>query len=252
MSASGAEACHGVRQIVRFNWPSYAAASVLVASVPILAPYLPDVTALRAAVLTAAGLAAYWTIASLAVSWIVYDRSPLMSGSWIAGALGYVPAVWVSVHAGLDEFTPILRRRFPRSAGRSFDMFDSRVMTEPSIARARQHAAGESERVDYRRLPAGRGSADAVLMLLSAHELRAREGREDLLREASRVLEPGRRALVAEHLRDLPNIAAFGPGAWHFHSRRTWLRAFDASGLVLADELRLTPFVRIFVLEKPA
>jgi membrane protease YdiL (CAAX protease family) len=47
-------------------------------------------------------------------------------------------------------------------------------------------------------------------------------------------------------LRDLPNLVAFGPGAFHFLPRQEWLRLAEKSNFSITEELRVTPFVRIF------
>ena len=78
------------------------------------------------------------------------------------------------------------------------------------------------EHVDYHRLPIPTGTVEAALLLLSAHELRTDAARLALFTELRRVLGPGGRVVVAEHLRDAANFLAFGPGFLHFHSRRTW------------------------------
>ena len=75
-----------------------------------------------------------------AASWIVYDRSGLMHWDWILQALGFDPASWINLHAGLDESTPALRTLFKDAPGRVFDIFDPAEMTEPSIVRARRLA----------------------------------------------------------------------------------------------------------------
>ena len=125
-------------------------------------------------------------------------------------------------------------------------------MTEPSIARARRaQGDGESEPVDFRRLPVATGTIEAALLLLSAHELRTDDARVALFDEMRRVLAPGGRVVVAEHLRDGPNFLAFGPGFLHFHSRRTWTRCFTRAGFAVHKEFSITPFVRVFVLGEP-
>ena len=49
-------------------------------------------------------------------------------------------------------------------------------------------------------------------------------------RELKRVLAPGGRVIVTEHLRDLANIAAYSIGAWHFHQRARVARHLPCRG----------------------
>ena len=56
---------------------------------------------------------------------------------------------------------------------------------------------------------------------------------------------------VVEHVRDVANFLAFGPGFLHFHSTGTWRRAWRSAGVHDVCQFRVTPFVRVFVL-KPA
>ena len=249
----------GVRQIVRLNWPFYAAAVVVVAAAPPIIQLLPAAGWIRVPLYAGTGL-----VASLAASWIVYDRSRLMQWDWVLQALGFHPSSWINLHAGLDESTPALRAMFKEAGGRVFDIFDPERMTESSIIRARTVArlrsqgerrrgrreAGEPERADFRRLPVATGTIDAALLLLSAHELRTDEARTALFTELRRVLGPGGRVVVAEHLRDAANFFAFGPGFLHFHSRRTCTRCFARTRFDIHAEFPITPFVRVFVLRR--
>jgi SAM-dependent methyltransferase len=235
-------------QIARFNWPSYVASLI----VTIVALMLPLTGVWRAIAIAGAGLAIFWLVASLIVSHLVYDRSPLRRWAWIKGALGFAPRRWVNLHVGLDESTPALRRMFPQSSGRVFDFFERAEMTERSILRARRLARNEiaAEHVDFRRLPLADGAIDAAMLLLSAHELRTRDTRIALLKELRRALAPGGKVILAEHLRDWKNFLAFGPGFLHFFSRREWREHAAAAGLAVEREFPITPFVRVFVLRR--
>jgi SAM-dependent methyltransferase len=250
----------GVRQIVRFNWPLYALAGAALAIAPPVIARLPLPGAFRVLLFAATGLVGFWAAASLLASWIVYDRSPLMRWDWLPRALGFKPDAWINIHSGLDESTPALRALFGAGGGRVFDMFAPGDMTERSIVRARLRSLGElragkraaqqPEHADFRHLPVPKGTMEAALLLLSAHELRTDEARIALFTELRRVLGPGGRVVVAEHLRDAANFLAFGPGFLHFHSRRTWTRCFARTRFDIHAEFPITPFVRVFVLRR--
>lgn len=243
---------HGLRQVVRLNWPFYAAAILVIVASTLGLGRVAMPSTVRVAGYAATGLAAFWVASSLAASWIVYDGSRLMKWTWILRALGSSPRTWINIHAGLDESTPSLRALFAGSEGQVFDMFNPATMTEPSIARARRLArnAIEPEAIDVSHLPVPTSTVDAVLLLLSAHELRTDDARRALFRELRRALSAGGRVVVAEHLRNWANVIAFGPGALHFHSRRTWTRCFARARLAVQSEFSITPFVRVFVLGK--
>ena len=242
----------GLRQILRFNWPFYAGAALTLIMAMVVAGRLPLNAAARMALDAGTGLSVIWIAGSVAASWIVYDRSPLTQWGWVADALGFHPDAWINIHAGVDESTPALRTLFVGAPGRVFDIFDPIEMTEPSIARARRLARNvvAPEAADFRRLPVPTGTIDAAMLLLSAHELRSDESRRALFGELRRVLAPGGRVVVAEHLRDWTNFLAFGPGCLHFHSRRAWTRCFDRARFTIQSEFPITPFVRVFVLRR--
>ncbi len=94
------------------------------------------------------------------------------------------------------------------------------------------------------------GSADLVLIILSAHEIRDRRERERLFHESARMLADSGRIVLVEHLRDVAAALAFGPGLFHFYPRSIWLKQVASARLAIRDELAITPFVRVFVLER--
>lgn len=242
------------KQIVQFNWPFYAGAVLATVAAPLVLPQLPPTAWARVPAAIGFGLTATWLGTSLIVSWIIYDRSPLMRWDWVRQALGFDPRSWINIHAGHDESTDALQRIFRDARGRVFDIFSPEEMTEPSIARARVRRGGPAtppaEQAHYRHLPLPSGTIDVATLLLSAHELRSDAARGALFTELRRVLGPGGRLVVAEHLRDWANFLAYGPGVLHFHSRRTWVRCFTRHRFDVHAEFSITPFVRVFVLRR--
>lgn len=242
----------GVAQIVRFNWPFYVAATLILvagACAVFLFSMSPFLRTTSFAVIAAA---AFWLIVSLLISHYVYDQAGIYSGLWIERALRVSPKRWASFHAGLDEFSGIIRNGFPDGEGLIVDFFDPNEMTEPSIKRARHSAkqSAESIKADFRALTLPDNELDVAFLFFSAHELREGDSRIKFFTELRRVLCANGEIILLEHLRDWPNFFAFGPGCFHFHSRRTWISTIKSSGFALLKEFTLTPFVRAFVLEK--
>jgi ubiquinone/menaquinone biosynthesis C-methylase UbiE len=92
-------------------------------------------------------------------------------------------------------------------------------------------------------------SQDVVFALSAAHEIRDAQQRAAFFQEARRVLKGKGRVVVVEQLRNFVNFSCFGVAAFHFLSRRTWLKSFTSAGLAVRDEFAITPFVRVFVLQ---
>jgi hypothetical protein len=97
--------------------------------------------------------------------------------------------------------------------------------------------------------PASVPESDVVFGLLAIHELRTQAALAAWFGEARRHLAPDGRIVIIEHTRDFANFLAFGPGFLHFHSPATWRRAWAAAALREIDTFRLTPFLRVFVLQ---
>jgi SAM-dependent methyltransferase len=240
----------GVLQIVRYNWNLYVVAIFVSLLVVGFVLVLRPPAALAALLILAAAAAVFWLALSLAVSHYVYDRSDLYRWDWIRERVAPNPRHVVNIHAGLDETSAAIQEMYPAAEVTILDIYDPAEMPEPSIARARREARSTlaSVSADFRRLPLETASADLVTVIFVAHELRRAAAKEAFFGEAARVLEPGGRLLLVEHLRNGWNLAAFGPGAFHFFPRSEWLRVAELRGFRLEAEIRRTPFVRALVL----
>jgi SAM-dependent methyltransferase len=235
--------------ILRLNWPRYLKAVSIAALGLLLAGRFDG--ALRAAILLAVASTTFWTTASLAASWWIYNKSRMYELNWLDAALRQLPGDWLNLHNGLDEMHAALRARYPASTGRTLDIFDPAEMAAPSILEARRHL-GEPliRQTNWRYLPASNQTFDTAFIVFTAHEIRRPAARERLFIEVQRVLRDNGRVVVVEHLRDACNFTVFGPGAFHFLSRRAWLESARPAGLTLLSEVRITPFVHAFVFGK--
>ena len=226
----------GVGQVLRFNWPAYAGAAALVAAAAV-AP-----RRLRRLLAPMASAGAWFALTSLITTHLVYDRSEYTKWEWPRSLLRRAPRKIAVLHAGLDNVSGHLRHVWPSAAIQVVDFYDEAAMTEPSIARAR-HGKRHGEPISD--LWPG---LDAAFVVLAAHELRQAPDRAEFFGRIRAALAPDGRLVLLEHLRDLPNALAYGPGALHFLPRDDYIASFDDAGLVLIGERPMTPFLRLFEL----
>lgn len=248
--ASGRGPFQGVTQSIVFNWTKYATAIPVCIGLFSLPMLVELGRPLSWACYILGGLAGWWAIASVIAAYWVFDLAGIYELTWFDRAGIASPRRWVNIHAGLDEFSLLLERRLQREPVAVLDIYDPEKMTEPAIARARgvYPAHARTVRASHAALPVASGSCDAVFVLFAAHELRTQADRVAFLAEVRRGLAPDGIAIVLEHLRDVPNFIAFGPGFFHFMRRKDWVAAFSGAGLRVDREFRITPFVRLFVL----
>lgn len=241
----------GVTRIFFYNWPTYLATWTACALVFASAGQLPS--GVHELALVGAATALLWSLVSLGVSYYVYDASELVPARWLPATLGIEPRTWAMVHTGLDEELD-LDAVMPGTRLARLDIFDRNVMTASSIERARvlTPSALPAIACSPTHLELADGSCDAIVIAFSAHEIRDRSAREAFFSEVRRALRPGGRALLVEHLRDVPNWLAFGPGFLHFVSRREWMRLAALAELTVSAETRITPFVMALTLARAA
>lgn len=240
----------GALKIIRFNWPWYAVAvAVTITAVAgLFLDIFPGISgALAVAALVIGDL---WLILSLAVSHYVYDRSPIARGAWLDKIVASQIRRAAIFHAGQDEASPAVARLCPSIDFQVFDFYDERRNGTESLKRARSLNPHRDVAIRFDNIPLDESSLDLVLVVFAAHEIRDDRERTAFFGEVRRVLAPTGRAIVVEHLRDIWNFAAYGPGAFHFFSERTWHRSFANGELEVVRESACTPFVRVFELGK--
>jgi SAM-dependent methyltransferase len=236
--------------ILSFNWNFYLAAAVVfvVAGIGLV---LSDSPLFKFACSAALAGSGYFLFVSLGVAHLIYDRSDVYRFGWLKRALGATRVEQaIFCHSGLDEVSEELRAKLQPAVWHTLDHFDPVQMTEPSIRRARKlyPPAPGTLAAPFDRWPMESGRADVVFGLLAIHEFRSEQERTAWFEEARRSLKPGGRIVLAEHLRDLPNALAFGPGFLHFHSAAGWRRCWEAAGFKEVDGFPVTPWIRFFIL----
>ncbi|HZI48828.1 MAG TPA: class I SAM-dependent methyltransferase [Pyrinomonadaceae bacterium] len=240
----------GVLKIIRFNWPWYAAAVALTLGM-LLCLFLNLPSRINTVLVVGAlVISSLWMLLSLAVSHYVYDRSSVGRGTWLSKLVPSNACRGAIFHAGQDEVSPAVARQFPTLDFQVFDFYDERRNGTDSLRRARALNQHRDLSVKSDEIPVADSAFDLALVVFAAHEIRDESQRTAFFREIRRVLTPSGRLIVAEHLRDSWNFIAYGPGAFHFLSERTWRRSFASAELKILRETNCTRFVRVFELQK--
>jgi len=240
----------GTLNIVRFNWHLYLLAFIGLIILSFAAYFSEGL--LRPIFLAAATVSFLTLFVSLAVSFYVYDLSGFYDLKWIDGISIPESGKTANISAGFDETTELLKKKFPMSEISAMDFYDPEKHTEISIERARKAYPAQSEirRITTANLPFENNSFDTIFLIFAAHEIRSFEERRIFFAELSRIVKTDGKIIVTEHLRDAANVLAYNIGSFHFYPHAAWCKIFVSANLLIKQELKITPFVTTYVLEK--
>jgi ubiquinone/menaquinone biosynthesis C-methylase UbiE len=240
----------GVGNIIRFNWHYYVFSLLFIAILFFVGMQFHS--AIRMVTGAAAFLGLFSIVTSLLASFYVYDLSDLYKLSWLNNPAPIDGEKIINLNAGFDETSHLLKTKFCNAELVVADFYDPKKHTEVSIKRARKAYPPfpGTQQVSTTHLPVEDNSVNKIFAILSAHEIRNDEERVGFFKELKRVLSASGEIIVTEHLRDTVNFLAYNFGSFHFHSKATWVKTFHSAGLRVAEEIKITPFITTFILEK--
>ena len=238
----------GVLNIVRFNWHFYFIAISLVLVLLFSANYFEKPYSNLIYIFSV--LAVSSIIVSLLVSLYVYDISGLYRLDWLDQ--NHKETLIVNINAGFDETSHLLQDKFKNVELIALDFYNPEKHTEVSIKRARKAYPPfpKTKEIETTNTKLAENSADKIFVILSAHEIRNEMERTDFFNELNRVIKPTGQIYVTEHLRDFSNFLAYNIGFFHFHTKASWLKTFKKANLNIKQEIKLTPFISTFILDK--
>lgn len=240
----------GTLNIIRFNWHLYLFA---IAGLMVLIAAANFTGGMLRVVFVVFLVAAFVSLCvSLAVSLYVYDLSGFYELKWLDDISLKDASRAVNINAGFDETSESLQAKFTFAEFSVLDFYDPQKHTEISIERARKAYPRfpGTRQIETSNIPMKDGSADVIFLIFAAHEIRDADERQSFFCELERILSPKGKVVVTEHLRYAANLLAYNIGSFHFHPRSAWLKTFATSKLKINREMKFTPFVTTFVLEK--
>jgi SAM-dependent methyltransferase len=240
----------GLKNVIRFNWHFYAIAvlALFIAWSSTLFfsenyqiyGYLP------------AGFIIAVTSLSLLATYYIYDYSNIYTLDYVKDLNISLEDTLVNIHSGFDEFSFIIAEKFNAQNLLVFDFYNPKKHTEISIERARKVSAvyPNTKSIETTGIPLESKSVDIIFVLFSAHEIRDLQERIVFFQEMSKALNDKGQIIVMEHLRDFPNFMAYTIGFFHFFSKSEWKKTFHNSNLSIQKEMKVTPFISVFILQK--
>lgn len=240
----------GVINIIRFNWHFYLLSIGLVFFLFSINHFIPAKFQLYALLLPYSIIGV--TIISLLVSYYVYDYSDLYKFKWMDQLNIDHSTEIINIHAGFDETSILLNQKFPKSNLQVFDFYDPKKHTELSIKRARKAYPPfpSTQIIHTDNIPLKENSIELIFVILAAHEIRDDQERKVFFQELHRIVKPTGQIIVTEHLRDTSNFLAYNIGYLHFLPKTSWLQTFTGAHLRLVKLIKITPFIRSFILNK--
>jgi len=240
----------GVWNIIRFNYQFYVWALMVILLLLLLTRFTSS--SIGVYLLVLGSLVFLPMSISLCVSFYVYDLSDLYKLNWIDPSNKKADRLLININAGFDETSILLKEKFPDPVLVVVDFYDPKKHTEISIKRARKAYPPfpNTQSVITTNLAFADNSADQIFLIFAAHEIRNEQERILFFKELKRVLKPGGKITVTEHLRDFTNFLAYSIGFLHFYSKANWLEIFKSAGLSLKTEQKITPFISTFTLTK--
>ena len=240
----------GVVNIIRFNWHFFVMAFGLVVLLLLIAENANK--PFRLFLIATSTIVVFTTFISLLISYYVYDLSGLYDFKWLDKIDIQRQFKIVNINAGFDETSSLLKSKFINSELTVLDFYNPKKHTEISIKRARKAypPCTNTLRVETSSLPLADCSVDKIFAFLSVHEIRDKKERHLFFKELYRVTQVNGQVFILEHMRDIANFLAYNIGAFHFHTKKTWLSAFYSAGFMIKNEVKITPFITLFILEK--
>ena len=240
----------GVYNIIRFNWHFY------VLAIAFLLLLLAAIKMIDSSFAIFGWVAFYLILSSISISlfasFYIYDLSGLYKLNWLDGLLHKDNSTILNIHAGFDETSGLLHTKYKPCKLIVFDFYNPAFHTEISIKRARKvyppYPGTKKMSTNY--LPVENDSIYTSFAILAAHEIRKEDERMLFFKELNRITKKDGQIVVVEHLQDVANFLAYNIGFFHFHTKATWLKTFSAAGLRVQKEIKITPFITTFILQK--
>ena len=191
----------------------------------------------------------YFLAVSLWSFHTLYDNNSIRDALFELGELTSQVTI-VDVNLGLRNFPAALSRRLTTGKVIAVDVYNPQLAPDRALARAHNQAERPipDPRLSWRDgsiglLPLPDNSVQSVTLVQTTSELWQEGDRQQLLREANRILLPGGCLLLAERVRTPVNLAITGPAGSRYRPKSYWLEHLQRSDFNVAGSRSLRDLI---------
>ena len=192
-------------------------------------------------------------IASIVASYLLYDKSDLYEINKLNEIVDFNNIEnAVLIHASFDPLSLQLENNYPKLNLTVCDIYGNRHEHESGIIISKKvFPPNPNEiKINPTQLPFTDNSQDIILAITAIHEVLDHHKRVQFFEEAKRVLKKDGIIILSEQFRDTTNFLFFNIGAFHFLSKKEWIKAITEADLQIVANKKITPFANMLLIKK--
>ena len=192
-------------------------------------------------------------IASIVASYLLYDKSDLYEVNKLNEIVDFNNIEnAVLIHASFDPLSLQLENNYPKLNLTVCDIYGNRHEHESGIIISKKvFPPNPNEiKINPTQLPFVDNSQDIILAITAIHEVLDHHKRVHFFEEAKRVLKKDGIIILSEQFRDTTNFLFFNIGAFHFLSKKQWIKAITEADLKIVANKKITPFANMLLIKK--
>ena len=192
-------------------------------------------------------------IASIVASYLLYDKSDLYEVNKLNEIVDFNNIEnAVLIHASFDPLSQQLENNYPKLNLTVCDIYGNRHEHESGIIISKKvFPPNPNEiKINPTQLPFADNSQDIILAITAIHEVLDHHKRVQFFEEAKRVLKKDGIIILSEQFRDTTNFLFFSIGAFHFLSKKQWIKAITEADLQIVANKKITPFANMLLIKK--
>ncbi|WP_282630807.1 methyltransferase domain-containing protein [Empedobacter sedimenti] len=192
-------------------------------------------------------------IASIVASYLLYDKSDLYEVNKLNEIVDFNNIEnTVLIHASFDPLSQQLENNYPKLNLTVCDIYGNRHEHESGVEISKKvFPPNPNEiKINPTQLPFTDNSQDAILAITAIHEVLDHHKRVQFFEEAKRILKKDGVIILSEQFRNTTNFLFFNIGAFHFLSKKQWIKAITEADLKIVANKKVTPFANMLLIKK--